>query len=506
MKPMGKAARRSPPFSLQRWRIGLNVAVQVLILASLLLMVNYLGLTRYQRWDLSRYNRYSLSELTRRLLGSLKKDVRIYVLYSSRDRMPGGQILFDDVRSLLKEYETAAKRKVRVETVDLYDDVTKAKLLQDRFRFGSEKNLIIIEYQNRHKTVRVENLAEFAPEGLFGATPQVKAFRGEQALTGALLELVEDKQPRVGVVTGHGEPNLVNGTELNRFRAMAGQQGIRFDQVNLAGLDHSPGDYRALLIIGPRNDFSPQELSVLRAYWNAQGRLLVLLNPRSRTLLLNGFLESCSLRVDEDLLVTKIRTGIHEEGLTLDVYGRFAADLPFLRSLSQATGYFPAGTTSINLDAAKAQAAGIRGTAVLRPAFPNYWGEKDDFLQTGVEPSFEEGRDLRPPLVFGWALEKGGVSDQRIQAGSSRMLVIGNADFLNDSTLNRASTDADFAILSLNWLTDREQLLGIPPKMTHFYSMDFSAGQLDRILFLVVLAVPLSAGMVGMLVWMVRRR
>jgi hypothetical protein len=61
-------------------------------------------------------------------------------------------------------------------------------------------------------------------------------------------------------------------------------------------------------------------------------------------------------------------------------------------------------------------------------------------------------------------------------------------------------------MLSLNWLTDREQLLGIPPKRTRFYFLDFSAGQLDRILFLVVLAVPLSAGIAGMLVWMVRRR
>jgi ABC-type uncharacterized transport system involved in gliding motility auxiliary subunit len=256
---MGKAARRSPPFSLQRWRIGLNVAVQVLILACLLLMVNYLGLTRYQRWDLSRYNRYSLSELTRRLLGSLKKDVRIYVLYSSRDEIPGGQILFDDVRNLLKEYEITAKRKVRVETVDLYDDVAKAKLLQDRFQFGSEKDLIIIEYQNRHKTVRVADLAEFAPEGLFGATPQVKAFRGEQVLTSALLDLVENKQPLLGVVTGHGEPGLLNGTELKRFKSMAEQQSIRFEEVNLASSSHSPGDYRALLIVGPR------KTSVLRS-------------------------------------------------------------------------------------------------------------------------------------------------------------------------------------------------------------------------------------------------
>src|SRR3954451_4359083 len=145
---MAKAPRGSPAFSLRRWRIALNVIIQVLALFSLLLMVNYLSLTRYQRWDLSKYNRYSLSELTKRLLGSLKKDVHIYVLYSSRDQIPGGQILFDDVRNLLKEYEDASRRKVRVETVDLYEDLTKARSLQDRFRFGSERNLIIVEYQN----------------------------------------------------------------------------------------------------------------------------------------------------------------------------------------------------------------------------------------------------------------------------------------------------------------------------------------------------------------------
>ncbi|MBV9489387.1 MAG: GldG family protein [Verrucomicrobia bacterium] len=503
---MAKAPRGSPSFGLGRWRIAVNVVVQVLALFSLLLMVNYLSLTRYERWDLSKYNRYSLAELTRHLLRSLKKDVRIHVLYSSRDQIPGGQILFDDVRNLLREYENASRGKLRVDMVDLYDDVTKARVLQERFRFGSEKNLLIIEHQGRSKMIRAEDLAEFSTQGLFGETPQVTAFRGEQVITSALLALVEDNRPRVGVVIGHGEPGLSSGAQPNRFKTTIEAQNIQLEEVNLATLQGSLNDYRALLIIGPRNDFSTEENALLRAYWNAQGRLLVLLNPRTKTPSIDQFLQGLGLQVDNDLLITKLRTGVEQEGLTLDVYGRFATDVPFVRSLSQATGYFPGGTTSISLDPGKAQAAGLRGTAILRPAFPNYWGEADDFITAGTDPSFDPHRDFRPPLVFGWALEKGGISDQRVQVDSSRMLVIGNADFLNDSSLNRAPANTDFAVLALNWLTDREQLLGIPPKQTRLYFLDFSAGQLDRIFLLVVLLIPCGAGAAGLLVWMARRR
>ena len=54
--------------------------------------------------------------------------------------------------------------------------------------------------------------------------------------------------------------------------------------------------YRALLVIGPRSDFSPEEIASLRRYWNAQGRLLMLLNPRVKTPVIDQFLQGLGLR------------------------------------------------------------------------------------------------------------------------------------------------------------------------------------------------------------------
>ncbi len=67
------------PAGIQRLRIGANVVLQTIIVAVIVLMVNYIGFNRYQRWDLSRFNKYALSELTKKLLKSLKKEVKIYV-------------------------------------------------------------------------------------------------------------------------------------------------------------------------------------------------------------------------------------------------------------------------------------------------------------------------------------------------------------------------------------------------------------------------------------------
>ncbi|HEY0791139.1 MAG TPA: GldG family protein [Chthoniobacterales bacterium] len=498
------------PSSLERprrWRIATNVVLQLLLVTGIFLLVNYLGFTRYQRWDLSKYNRYSLSEMTRHVLNSLKKDAHVYVLYSSRAQMPGGQALFDDLRNLLKEYQDYARRKVQVETVDLYDDVTKARLLQDRFRFGSQKNLVIVEYQNRSRTLRAEDLVEVAPNGLFeNNAPEITAFKGEQVITTALLELLEEKQPRVGLVTGHGEPGLGDGSNLSRLQGLTGRQNLRLEEVNLSSLDHSPGEFAALILAGARSDFSRPEVDLLQAYWNSRGRLLVLLNARARTPLLTQFLQKLGISGNEDVLITRIKTGMQPEGLTLDVYGRFQNELPFLKSMAQATAYFPGGTTSLSLNNSQAQAAGLKATKAVTPAFPNYWGEKDDFMASGADPTFVPGRDLPPPLTVGWVLEKGAIPDQRVQVAGSRMMVLGNADFISDAALNRSAADGDFAVLILNWLTDRELLLGIPPKQPRFYSLDFSGGQLNFIFAVVVLGVPAVFGFAGFFVWLVRRR
>jgi hypothetical protein len=496
----------SKPAGIQRWRIGANVVLQTIIVAVIVLMINYVGFNRYKRWDLSGYNKYALSELTKRFLKSLKKEVNIYVFFSPTSQGAGAELYYD-LQNLLKEYESAGKRKILIETVDPYRNLTRTRELQVKFNFGADENLVILDYQHRKKILRVADMAEYDPPGMFSETPQVKAFRGEQIITSALIELTEDKETKIGFLSGHGEPSLDNGSPLSRFKEYVERQNIKLEPLNLTNLERVPTEYAAVILTGPKYDLGDRDFSLLRNYWNEQGRIFILLDPKVKTPKLDQFLTEFGIRPDPDLIVTQFKTGIEEQSVTLDVYAQFLPETSFLRALSQATGYFPGGTCSLSIDESKVAQEGLTVTRALTPAAPNYWGDKDEILYSQKTPTYAQGIDLPPPLYFGVALEKGSIKDARVQLhSSSRMIVLGNADFVRNESLSESPPDVDFVLMSVNWLADREQLVGIAPKATRTFTLNLSDRQMNEIVLLTVAGIPMLIALLGLGVWSMRRR
>jgi ABC-type uncharacterized transport system involved in gliding motility auxiliary subunit len=496
----------SKPAGIKRLRIGANVVLQTIIIALIVLMINYLGFNRYQRWDLSRSNKYALSELTKKFLKSLKKEVKVYVFFSPTSQSAGSELYYD-LQNLLKEYEFAGRRKVRIETIDPYRNLTRTRELQVKYNFGADENLVILDDENRKKILRVADMAEYDPPGMFSETPRVKTFRGEQIITSALIELTEDKQTKIGFITGHGEPSLENGSSLARFTENVERQNIKFEPLILTNLERVPTDYAAVVVIGPKYDLADRDLSLLRNYWNEQGRILILLDPKVKTPKLDQFLTEFGIRADPDLIVTQFKTGIEEQSVTLDVYGQFLPETSFLRALSQATGYFPGGTCSLSIDESKIAQEGLTMTRALTPAASDYWGDKDEVLYSQKTPTYAQGIDLPPPLYFGIALEKGAIKDARVQLhSSSRMLVLGNADFLRNESLSESPPDLDFILMSINWLADREQLLAIAAKPARTFTLNLSDGQMNEIVLFTVGGIPMLIALLGLGVWSLRRR
>jgi ABC-type uncharacterized transport system len=496
----------SKPAGIKRLHIGANVVLQTIIVAVIVLMINYLGFSRYKRWDLSRYNKYALSELTKKFLKSLKKEVNIYVFFSPTSQSTGAELYYD-LQNLLKEYQFAAKRKIQIENIDPYRNLTRTRELQVKYNFGADENLVILDYQDRKKILRVADMAEYDPPGMFSETPQVRAFRGEQIITSALIELTEDKETKIGFITGHGETDLENGSSLTRFKEYVDRQNIKLEPLILTNLERIPTDYAAVILAGPKYDLGDRDISLLRNYWNEQGRILILLDPKSKTPRLDQFLFEFGIRPDQDLIVTQFKTGIEEQSVTLDVYAQFLPETGFLRALSQATGYFPGGTCSLAVDESKITQEGLTLTRALTPAAPDYWGDKDEVLDSQKTPTYAQGIDLPPPLYFGVALEKGAIKDTRVQLhSSSRMIIVGNADFLRNESLSESPPDVDFVLMSINWLADREQLVGIAPKAVRTFMLNLSDAQMNEIVLLVVAGIPMVIALLGLGVWSLRRQ
>ncbi len=166
-------------------------------------MVNYLGFEHYRRWDLSRDKKFALSDKTKRFLQSMPGKARITVFF-----LPNNPIA-SDVQGMLTEYQYAAKGKLDVENIDPERNLSRAKELLDKYKVVTGEDLLILDYDGRNKTVKASEMAEIDQGNpMFGEQPKVTAFKGEQALTSALMELVEGKKNAIGYVLGHKEPPI----------------------------------------------------------------------------------------------------------------------------------------------------------------------------------------------------------------------------------------------------------------------------------------------------------
>ncbi|HEY4757302.1 MAG TPA: GldG family protein, partial [Chthoniobacterales bacterium] len=307
------------PKKIHRFQIGLNVVVQVTLLIILAAMVNYLGFEHYRRWDFSRDQKYSLSDKTKRMLDSLKGKLRITVFFS-----PNTPIT-NDVQSLLTEYQYAAKGKIDVEHIDPERNFSRAKELFDKYKVVTDESMLVLDHEGRSKTVKASEMAEVDQTGMaMGEGPRVTAFKGEQAISSAIIDLTEGKKNIIGYVLGHKEPAIAESTPspmaeqqapaspISVLKTFIENENIKLQELNLFNVDAIPADMKTIMIIGPQYDFSDREMQLVRDFWNKQGRILLLLDPSAKTPKLDGFLAELGVRVNDDRLMAMVRTGIEE--------------------------------------------------------------------------------------------------------------------------------------------------------------------------------------------------
>src|SRR2546425_10659287 len=251
------------PKRIQRLQIGLNLVVQLILIFFLVSAVNWIGFRHYKRWDVSREQKYALSDKTKRFLNTIKGKVRITVFFS-----PNTPIAVD-VQNLLTEYQYAGKGKIDVENIDPQRNLSRAKELFDKYKVVSDESLLVLDYEGRNKTVKASEMADIDQSGMaLGEGPRVAAFKGEQAITSAMIDLVEGKKKTLGYVTGHKEPALSEATSpITVLKTFIENENIKFQDLNLLDLEAIPADVNAVMIIGPQYDFSDREMKLLCDFW-----------------------------------------------------------------------------------------------------------------------------------------------------------------------------------------------------------------------------------------------
>ena len=480
---------------LRRLSTGAGVTLQLIALAVILALVNGFAFKHYHRFDYSRDRKSALSPRTKQYLGSLTKPVKLIVYFNT------GSALYTDVNNLADEYRKTQPKYLQLEQVDPFRSVGRATEVQNKYKLAQQENVVILDCEGRTKIIGEDKLAEYDNSGaMMGQPPQITAFTGEQAITSGLLEVVEGKKSNVYYLQGHGEPGFSKGQPLEIISTLLDSEHLASAGLNLLDVSTVPADASVVMLIGSRFDLTERETKLLEDYWNKGGRLLVLLNPDANTPNLLALLRKMGVSPDDDRVLTTIAMGA-VTGIMRDTVANLAGNTPIATQLTGLTPVFPGGAQSLTLSPETVSPQGIK-LAPLLVANPKFWGETDykDLENTGA---YDDPKDKHAPLYIAATLEKGAPGNQSVQVGAARMIVVGQARFVEAGIMDQ-STDAFFEA-SLNWLLEREALIAIPPHRVQTFTLNLTDEQTSRFFLITVIGIPAVCAVLGLLVWWRRR-
>ncbi|MEM7482247.1 MAG: GldG family protein [Acidobacteriota bacterium] len=481
-------------------------SLALVLLAVLLAIVNYFGWKYHQRSDWTSTQLYSLSERTENLLGGLDQDVEAVVFLDPLDP------LYSPVTEILARYEAASSR-FSVRSIDAARNPLEAQALAERYDLASDA--VVLVGQDDRQVILRDDLADFDYSGIQqGRPPEVSAFRGEGRFTGALIDLVEKRRPKVRFTTGHGEivGGSAAGSSLTVLRRLLTDDNFEIEEWASLGQGSVPEDTDLLVIAGPGSGFAPPELDVFDRYLSDGGRMLVLLDPvlaptGDGSLLdvgLEGWLEGWGIEVGKNVVVDPagVLPFFGPETLFISNFDRH----PITRSVDD-------GGLAVLVSLARSVAAGtapegFRATELLRTSSEG-WGESDI-------ASVERGEgDLFGPVPLGVVVEESKVPEAEeidgeggdpSSSGPTRLVVFGDSDFAADQLLQARDANVVLLIDALNWLVERESLLGIPPKEPERVRLSMTGTELAWTIAFALLVLPGLGIILGVVMYRRRRR
>ncbi len=458
------------------------------------------------------------------MLADLKADVDVFVVYRvTPEQQAEQQATLRDVLLLLEEYADRAREgahRVSVEYVDPVLGSGRAEALQRKYNLHTA-DVVVFESGGRSKSVPERDIVDYSLADYdyrtmaSGVPPRRErvAFRGEEAFSSAILAVTEGKRPSVLFVTGHGEHHIEDYEPHSGYSALA--RTMRLDNIDVGSLSLTeaggvPKDCDLLVIAGPRKPFHKAEVALLDRYLSTGNNMMILLDA-GYTVGLDPLMEKWGLRIPGNRVVERtlvLRLG--ENGVSPlpgtgeELYIRRYGAHPLTKRLKDITTVLYVPTAVLPLEGAEPQGGAPEDrplVTVLAASSENGWMEASSEEEP---PKYDADRDVRGPIPVAAAVEKGSIKDVKVELKATRLVVIGDSDFIVNE---RASGgNEDFFMSALNWLLEREALMAVGPKLYDKARLEMDDRQATWAFVILVGILPASVAILGLGVWFMRVR
>jgi ABC-type uncharacterized transport system involved in gliding motility auxiliary subunit len=490
-------------FSGRQARYGTLSVASIVVVLAILAALNYLAARHNKRWDLTGAKQFSLADQTKRILQSIDRPIRVVVLARAEE--------FERFRQRLDEYQYHSKQ-LKVE----YVDFERQPLLAQPYLPVVESGTVIFERGEQVERANSDT---------------------EEELTNALVKLVQGKTNKVYFVQGHDE-RTIESAERSGY-STAGQylvsDNFAHENIVLSQVRAIPADATVVVVAGPKTDFFPNEIDLLKGYLAKGGKVLFMMDPPDRPdaaplTNLTALLKEWAIEIGDNVVINVPADLQVKEGEAVDIAalgalpnsdGTFVLAAKYMphqmmEGMGRVTVVFRQARTIV----ANTDGSGGRSAQGLIETTPTSWAETDlKRLYGSAQVAREPGKgDKDGPLTIAAAVSapvadaaatpapEGGADAPNAEAPKpeTRIVVLGDSDFASNSLLG-AGRNADLFMNAVNWLAQQEQMIAIRPRDPEDRRITLTADQERTIFWLTVLVIPGLILAAGVQTWWRRR-
>jgi hypothetical protein len=488
---------------------GYSLLITALFLAAVILLNVFAGMLTerfFLKADLTDTGIYSLTDRAAEVLRGIGETIDIVVL-SEESTLRASML--SRVADILNNYAAASGGRIRIQYVnpDLgafngpkYEN--SLSVLRDAHieLEGMERNDILFISSRRAARVNAANLFVFNRDPRGQAV--ITGVRADQELVSALLHVMNERVARAVFTEGHMED------EAERLRFIFDRSGYAVTSVNLA-LEDIPEDTVLLISAGPKVDFMNEEIVKLEQYLSLGGSVMILYDFAHPSLPnLSTFMAQWGVSVENKLVFDTEYSYPAQFAQFVPLIGAQvkAGALPSLPDAEEFSARHPLGVPRPRPLRSEWAGDSLRAFHLF-PLIQTFSGTsyaKD--LDGDITTWERESGDESGPFVLAYHVRHltSDANNRQVNAN----LIVAGMDMFSDAFLSFYGQHFyNIPLLSdlANDLNPFGESVFIPSKLIHDSAMPVSAGGVRTILILMVIALPLSIMLVGILVWRKRR-
>lgn len=449
-----------------------NIIKDNIYIISGIIILNIISYFLFFRVDFTTNNRYSLSKVSKEVIKQNTEAITID-FYVTEDLPQDIKKLAKEFKSMLKEYKSLSKSNFTVNIIHPDNDEKKLKAI--------EAGIQPIHLEVRERDMEKIQTIFMGIVCKIGIKQAVIPFISqntpmEYEITRLLKQATDTLKPHVAFINGHGEaswnimPQFIK--ELSQLTDISS-----IDLIN----DNHFDKYNVLCIIDPKETFLPYELEQLEMYLQKGGRLFIALNHAVGQLndnQSNGFINRTGI---EDMLEEK-GLKINYDFIVDNNCGTIAINQPYGFMNFQSNVSFPYLPIITNFSK-HTITQGLN--AILMPFASSIEQVKTNstYIFTPLAMTSSVSGVQQAPVFFNlqkqWTRQDFNNPHNIIAAlltnddNNSAIVSITDADFIiNDYAHPLRSDNINFAINSIEWLSDNSGLIKLRNKFTTFSSLE----------------------------------